>query len=579
MKKIIFTKLRIRNFLPFGKDPVELTIEPGINFITGDNLDDADSKNGVGKSALVLESVSFLLFGETFRDINNKGIPHNNTKDACVVEGWFTVNEDEYYIIRSLNPSKLILKKNGIDVSRTIPETNKDIIDILGISKDVFVNTIVMTNQMLNTFLTQKTAFKTKFIEGILSLEVFSKMFDDIKALVNEKTKELGKLVIQITEAERAIANDRAYSKREEERVEKEKGELQTRIDVILAEKLEDTQPEMDKNKARLLVIEEEQADFQDKSLKAKLKQEQLTTEARNKNKELSNLNDKKFECPTCRRPLADCDDKDLIENQKTKLREEVAVLKEKIAKVLDITTKINKKLSDLSDEITQIQRNQDKLLKKQKDYDNNQNKIENLKDQLLKLAKWVNPFAQKMEESEKRLEKIVLDHKHIDEYLKIIDAVKLVSSPAGVKPMVVKKIINTLNERLNFYLKRLNAPCTIEFNEFFEETFLHLDGREIGYGNLSGGEAKRVDFALLFTFRDIRRLQSNVFVNISVFDELFDSALDRKGMMNIMDLLKESSENGNEAFYIITHRADNVEAEGCNVITLQKKNGKTRII
>ena len=81
----------------------------------------------------------------------------------------------------------------------------------------------------------------------------------------------------------------------------------------------------------------------------------------------------------------------------------------------------------------------------------------------------------------------------------------------------------------------------------------------------------------MLFAFRDIRKTQSNVSINVSVFDELFDSSLDSSGLTCIIDLLTEMTSQGNECFYVITHKKDNIDNYdnyGCNVIKLEKRNG-----
>ena len=129
MKSVQFEKIILRNFLSYGDEPVELKISNGIiTFVTGKNLDDPGSQNGVGKTALLIESWSFLLFGETYKTINNDFIPNNTTNKKCIVEGYFKINDDSFYIKRELKPSSLTVHKNGEvfnkDVSRTIKETN-----------------------------------------------------------------------------------------------------------------------------------------------------------------------------------------------------------------------------------------------------------------------------------------------------------------------------------------------------------------------------------------------------------------------------------------------------------------------
>jgi len=61
------------------------------------------------------------------------------------------------------------------------------------------------------------------------------------------------------------------------------------------------------------------------------------------------------------------------------------------------------------------------------------------------------------------------------------------------------------------------------------------------------------------------------------MFDELFDSSLDEKGIELVLDILKERVDNYNEAIYIISHRKESKKyCIGGEIIFLEKKNGIT---
>jgi ABC-type lipoprotein export system ATPase subunit len=61
------------------------------------------------------------------------------------------------------------------------------------------------------------------------------------------------------------------------------------------------------------------------------------------------------------------------------------------------------------------------------------------------------------------------------------------------------------------------------------------------------------------------------------MFDELFDSSLDEKGIELVLDILKERVDNYNEAIYIISHRKESKKyCIGGEIVYLEKKNGIT---
>ena len=133
------------------------------------------------------------------------------------------------------------------------------------------------------------------------------------------------------------------------------------------------------------------------------------------------------------------------------------------------------------------------------------------------------------------------------------------------------------LNGRLNYYLKQLDANCTCRFNEYFEETITNNRNRECSYFNFSGGERKRIDLAMLFTFMDIRRMQSDISVNIAIYDELLDTSLDSVGIENTLEILKNRALNNNEAIYIISHKNEAGKHATGEIIYLEKENDITK--
>jgi energy-coupling factor transporter ATP-binding protein EcfA2 len=159
------------------------------------------------------------------------------------------------------------------------------------------------------------------------------------------------------------------------------------------------------------------------------------------------------------------------------------------------------------------------------------------------------------------------------------LENVKFVLSEEGVKTFIVNKLLDILNNKLNFYLNQLNAPCSCEFNDQFEETLINLNGQECSYFNFSGGERKRIDLAILFMFQDILRISSGTFFSLSIYDELFDSAIDESGIEMVLKILKDRVDKNKESIYIISHNKNSIKNEFDNILNLQKKDGKTVLI
>ena len=582
MKKVIFEKIRIRNFLSYGNEPTELIFQEGINFITGFNKDD-NSFNGVGKTSLIVEPLSFVLFGKTYRNINQKEIKNDHAKDACIVEGWYSVNDVRYEIMRSLSPDELtrfIVHPDGTreDKTKTKPETTKDILNDLGITKEVFTNTLVMTSKESSAFLSQEKSLKTKFIEGILGLEVFSKLAKDAKDEHSLKCTEMGKEEARIQELVKSIEKDEAYAESHEKRKEqalldydKLLNELKQVHPIDLSTELLQLDRDLELKKASLTNITE-------KKQRASVRKAEVSTELRNETSKLKKLEDKPTFCPTCKRSF-DNNDAHSFDDEKKQIQETIKELNNKIAQLVNVYDTLQQRYVLTEKEYKALEEKKKRTQEKQDVYHKSQDRILATIKERARIESSINPFLEKVTNDKNYLEARRIVFQELKAEVAILEGVKITFSPTGVKAFITSKILDTINERLNFYLKRLNTPCSITFDEFFEETVVNPKGKTISYDRLSDGEKGRVCFSMLFTFRDIRRLQSNVTVNISVFDELFDSSIDSKAAEEIMELLKIMSEQNNEAYYIITHNPNNIMISDGNVIRLEKEKGLTRIV
>ena len=71
--------------------------------------------------------------------------------------------------------------------------------------------------------------------------------------------------------------------------------------------------------------------------------------------------------------------------------------------------------------------------------------------------------------------------------------------------------------------------------------------------------------------------MQGGVKYNIAIYDELFDSSFDEKGLELVTQILQERTEELDECSIVISHRKESVKAVTGDVIYLQKQNGITK--
>ena len=597
MKKVIFKKISIKNFLSIGDKSIELDFDSGISLITGINSDKG-GRNGVGKSSLV-ESVYWCLFGSTIRDIKKDKVIHNQTDKNCVVVMEFIIEinnkSKKYKLTRSLEPTKIVLLEDGNDITlSTMPKTDELIKELIGANEEVFQNAVIMTANNTLPFMAQKKIDKRKFVEGILNLGIFGQMLLKTRADYNEYKKENDILGSVFSTQNKNLS---LY----QSQIEKNK-EIKTQKIESLKNKILDNNKKIDLyiDNSSIEIKIQEKRDFivskEDSTLKLedgllkienelqKLFKDQLESdfEIKNIKERISEAKKKEGTCPTCKKKYENDD-----------ICIDINDLSEKLSTNLDKNEKINKKISTFADkkrtlktaissnkfEVENLNKEIQQLLVDSKEIyhlkDKNEEllkdieEIENSKDNVDDL---IENVKKEIKESEDKIQKL-------QKQLLILETAKFVVSEEGVKSYIVKKMLSVLNSQLNFYLKTLNAPCTCEFNELFEETIYNSNGKECSYFNFSGGERKRIDIAILFMFQDILKLQTGVSFNISMYDELFDSALDESGVFNVMDVLKDRVEKTQETIYIISHNKTASSMTFTNTILLEKKNGTTFIV
>jgi DNA repair exonuclease SbcCD ATPase subunit len=594
MKFVTFKQLKIKNFLSIGNTPVIVDFTKGVHIITGINRDKEDRRNGVGKST-VADALYFAIFGSTIRDIKKDFVVNNITQGQCEVQLEFHVNSprgsDDFLIVRTLNPSKLYVYKNGKDKTRdSIANTTEYIEAVLSSSSEIFQNCVIMTLNNTIPFMAKGKVEKRKFIEQIFNLQIFSQMMSILRDEHNEVKKTFDIEVAKHDEIKNSIEtykqSKEQKTKEKNLKIQNIKQKIQQNITTIENLKLQhNTELLMDfegKNKD-LTNLNEAYDRLESKIEQLVIDITEINSNVKNKSKLLSEVGTDNDVCPTCLRPITDHDKTELNE-KKNKFECEIVNLnsdlnskKNILIEYKDKHTKIKKHIGIINDELNnfKIALNNKNAL---------QSRIEGLIDINNQLNESINSISDSdntfdtlIQETSTRLENVKTEIDNIKKVINLLDVVKFVVSEEGVKSYIVKKILQNFNSKLAFYLKRLDSNSICVFNEYFEEEILNEKGKLCSYNNFSGAERKAIDLACLFSFMDMRKSQGDVHYNISLYDELFDSSLDEKGVELVLDILKERCEKHNEAIYIISHRKESTKFATGDIIFLEKHNGITK--
>ena len=597
MKYINFQKLTIKNFLSVGEDPVVVTFDKGINVITGINKDKDDRRNGVGKSTIA-DAVYFTIFGSTIRELKKENISNNITSGGTETSIDFTVVENdkktEYTITRLLNPSKCYIYKDGVDKTRdSISNTSKYITTLLSSTPEVFQNCIIMTLNNTIPFMAQKKLDKRRFIEGILNLQVFGDMLQTVKSEYNDYVKELEAECARYEEASSRLESYQEqkqkhldsikeqvtrYKARKRENTN-EISRLKENTSTTITKSIFEYSESIKKSKANLDLCQEKHLDIITKISNHNASNKHL-------NATLKRLGTDDQTCPVCLKPVTE-HDKEMIDNEKNVIQSDILENNNKLETLRSSLSKVDSLKSQLTKSIDDNERKISKQKLEIKEKDNILKRINQLEDlnkhidhDIKAAVSQKTSFDDAIETAASRLVDIQKDIDVLKKTINRLDVVKFVVSEEGVRSYIVKKILQLLNGKLAYYLKKMDANCMCVFNEYFEEQIIDEKGKICSYHNFSGAERKNIDLACLFAFMDIRRLQGDVAFNFNIYDELLDSSLDERGIDLVLDILKERVEKYNECAMVISHRKESAKFATNDIIFLQKVNGlTTRIV
>lgn len=593
MKSVKFKHLKIQNFLSIGDNPVELTFGEGINIITGINKDKPDRRNAIGKSTIA-DGLYFAIFGETLREIKKDLIVNNVTGGTTAVELTFIVESsigtNEFRVVRCLNPSKVYIYKDGVDKTRdTIANTNKYICDVLSATPSVFQNCVILTVNNAVPFMAKNKIEKRKFIEDIFGLEVFSNMLSELRGELNNVSKEYELENAKYDEVKRTVFD---YEKQRERVLEQRRSKRETYI--FRQQENEDNLHKLETKRDSMVFYDEAIVAENIQKLSTGIEKcdnviseknlyiGELTGKIKSFKSNLDKIGTDEDVCPVCLRSIEEHDES-YIESEKARINNEIneLLLSLKSAKeeVVSIQSKKDSVSKKLKEEESKLSRN--KLLCQEE---------KNIEDKIKQITKWQESLIEDIAQVEntstefdnliettkartEELDKLISQKKAT---VQMLEVVKYVISEEGVKSYIVNKLLELLNSKLMYYLKKLDSNAICYFNEFFEEEIVNEKNKICSYFNFSGAERKSVDLACLFTFSDLRRMQGGVKYNIAFYDELFDSSFDEKGIELIIDILKERAEQYNECIYVISHRSESLKAVTGEVVYLQKENGIT---
>lgn len=596
MSNINFNSVILHHFMSY--EHVEFDLDRnGYIFISGVNNNEVDNakSNGSGKSSL-FSALCWCLTGET--PSGNKKVENIYLEGETYVTVDFTLNDDEYIITRTKNPSNLFVHINGEDKSgKGIRDTEKLLQEYLPDITSNLINSVIILGQGLPKRFTNNTPAGRKEILEKLSNSDF--MVEDIKERINQRNSLLSqqkqlvteylvknttkKDMLEKQEVEISGILDNINIGKLEEQLEDskiEREQLKQTIDQYVAAK-EELETTLNYNITVLESLTNEYNECYNKlDLHTQEEIDELTSELatlkadlRNKKNEISKLQNVTDVCPTCGQKIPGVVKLDTteLENECITLNTEIDIVQSTLDDMKNYNDNVIRKFNSEWDEKRNETNNTLRMLRCDIDSYNNiigSKEIEHkeVSDKILRFElelTTINDTKQQYEETLKQLNtdisNLINDIDNNKKALeKIDDSLDVLSKMTTLlrrdfRGYLLTNIINFISNRLKVYSSSLFGTDTFVFELDGNNIVISYDGKE--YESLSGGEKQKADVIIQLAIRDMLCSYLDFSSNILVLDEITDS-LDVVGSQNVLNLISTQLTDVS-SIYIISHHND----------------------
>jgi len=568
---IYFKKISWKNFLSTGNQFTEVQLDECQNsLIIG--------TNGAGKST-ILDALTFVLFGKSFRKINKPQLINSTNEKDCVVNIDFRIGSVEWSIVRGIKPNIFEIYRDGklLDQAASANDQQKYLEQtILKMNYKSFTQIVILGSSNFTPFMQLPASGRREVIEDILDIKVFSTMNniikdqlrkhrEDIKVLNLKKESVSDKVLMQ----ENFIKELDTRGKNTLQKYEDKINELNIDIDVFNQDnKIEEK--EIRRYRKELESVEDAKTKIRKLgNLKGKISQK-MDSIKREQNFFSDNLT-----CPTCEQTIEETFRTQRLKNSNTKLKE----LEDGFEQLID-TIKSEEFRESVYDNITKS------IMESQSKISTNSAKISSLQAQITGLnheIKTLNDQAtnkneeqQKLNDYKERLEKVfddltekrikVSNHDFLHELLK----------DSGVKSKIIEKYLPLINQQVSKYLQMMEFYINFKLDEEFNETVESPIHEDFSYSSFSEGEKQRIDLALLFTWREVAKIKNSTSTNLLIMDEIFDSSLDGFGTDDFLKIIRFVVKDAN--VFVISHK-ESLHDKFDRVIKFEKRKNFSQIV
>ena len=489
---------------------------------------------GVGKTTLA-EAILYGLFGAV-KEQNVTELVAWNEKSCTVELNIVSHNKDIHIIRNTIEP--LIVEINGKVLSASNKRNTQQILEeeIYDVPKLAIMKMCVISFNQFKSLVNMNPADTKQFLDDIFGFKLFTQYNDEIVNERKAQINELTKLNAIAEETENHITNLKE-KKAEQERQITSSVDLQKyqqdKLDLIEQGKQKRNEFNNVDNEYKL-----KEKEIDDKRLEHYNKRGEYGTLGKQEKNFVNTF--KNGKCPTCGHDI----DESIIEEHRVKMNEYADLYRAEDTEEKKYANELSLKKAEHSQKLIELNKEMDALREKIHQIDSEVAKY----NSAIKLIS--ENYDSLIKESENKYDNIKkqidkLDHE-IGEWN---DMSELFTKTLRYK--LLDTLIPHINSSIQYYINKLDQSYKIQFDQTFKaHIFVDSYSKEISYNNLSTGQRKSLDVAVIFGI--LQNVITSVNFNVFVLDELF-SNMDVNTRNIMLELLQESMSE-DKSIFIINH-------------------------
>lgn len=489
---------------------------------------------GSGKTSLA-EAIIWGLFG-TIKGQTNTSIISWNEK-TCEIELNITSKNKEINIVRNIK-EPLMIKVNDKLLNASNKRDTQSILEeeLLDIPKLAIIKMCIISFTQFNSLANMNPGETKQFLDDIFGFKLFTEYQE--QAIIERKSKINDQLRFNSIYEDNLNQIENLKKKQESQTTQLSES---VNVDALNEKRANLVQQGVNLKDKRNNLINERSNKDKEYDLKIKDIQNKMT-EAITLGKQAKNHYNtfKTGICPTCGQKI----DQSNIDEYKTKMNEYAKIYRDNESIKINLEQEKKEKHESYNQPIADCDTQMD-LLRKQiskidaelKSYNDSVHLIqENFED-------LIHEYEAKAQKIKDELDKCDIE---IGEWNEIIELFT-----KTLRYSLIENLIPHINKSIQYFINKLNQPFNVKYDqEFKAHIFVDSWDREIAYNNLSTGQKKTLDLAIIFGV--LQNIVSSIDMNIIFLDELF-SNMDADTRNTMLNLLNETMVK-DKSIFVVNH-------------------------